>query len=123
MSPKILLVDDEKDFTELTSTMLKFHDFETETTDQPTAVADLITKTEYDLIVTDLMMPNLDGFQLIRHIRGQDNYKETPIIVLTAKTLSDEERKFLLQNNAHVMFKPFEPQGLVEQIQEILGQS
>lgn len=123
MTPKILLVDDEKDFTDLTSTMLRFHDFETETTDQPKTVKDRLKKSKYDLIITDLMMPVLDGFQLIRDIRGLESYKKTPIIVLTAKTLSDKERKFLLQNKAHVMFKPFEPQNLVEQVQQILGQS
>jgi len=117
---KILLVDDEPDFVELTSTMLGFYDYAVDTFSDPLVVEEALKNTQYSIIVTDLMMPGMDGFELISIIRGMDNYKETPIIVLSAKTLSDEERKSLLQQEATLMVKPFEPQGLVDQVQNLL---
>lgn len=119
---KILLVDDENDFTELTGTLLDFHGLAVDTINDSLDVEKTITKTQYDLIVTDLMMPHLNGFQLIEKIRTFPAYQKSPIIVLTAKPLNDEERKFLLQNHAHFLMKPFEPLGLVEQIRQLLGQ-
>lgn len=119
---KILLIDDEKDFTELTGTLLDFHELAVDTVNDPLEAVKACEKTRYDLVVTDLMMPNMSGFQLIEALRGIENYRLTPIIVLTAKPLSDEERKFLLQHDAHFQMKPFEPLGLVEQIRQLLGE-
>lgn len=113
---KILLIDDEQDFTELTSTLLKFNDFDVEVLNDPIEVRRLLDSSSFDLIVTDLMMPGMDGFELIRNIRALPPYKDKPIFVLSAKTLNDEERKFLLQNRIKLISKPFEPQGLVDEI-------
>lgn len=118
--PKVLLIDDEKDFTELTGTLLDFHEIEVDMINDPRLVEERLKDRHYDLIVTDLMMPNLNGFQLIDKIRKSEAYKNTPVLVLTAKPLTDEERKFLFQHNASFMTKPFEPLGLVEQIQDLV---
>ena len=117
---KILLIDDEKDFTELTGTFLSYYSLQVDTINDPVQVDERIQMIQYDAVVTDLMMPSIDGFELIRRLRSFQNYLETPIIALTAKVLSDNERKFLLQNGVRLMTKPFEPQALVKQITELL---
>ena len=121
MGKRILLIDDEPDFTELVGTLLSFHDFTVDTFNQATHVGEIVAKNKYDLIVTDLMMPQTDGFQLITEVRGLPQYQNTAIIVLSAKTLSDPERKFLLQQKVHFLSKPFEPQELVEKISQLLA--
>ena len=121
MEKQILLVDDEKDFTDLICTLLGFHNFGVESVNDPVDMEALITQKKFDLVVTDLMMPNLSGFDVVDQIRAKAEYKETPIIVLSAKVLNDEERKFLLQRKVHFVMKPFEPQGLVEQIRQLLN--
>ncbi len=63
---KILIVDDEPDFTELASTMLGFHGFETTAANDPLSVEATLDACHYDLIVTDIMMPGLDGFKFER---------------------------------------------------------
>lgn len=113
---RILFIDDEKDFTILISTLLGFHDFEVDALSDSQQVEGQIAKNRYDAVVTDLMMPGLDGFGVIRLIRQHPGFQKTPLIVLSARTLSDEERKFLLQNDVHFVMKPFDPQGLVDQI-------
>ena len=116
MSKKILLIDDEVDFTELSGTLLRFHDFDVDTFNESLNVDNHLKEKQYDLIVTDLMMPGVDGFTVLKNIRNLPNYDKCPVIVLSAKILTDEERKFLMQQEAHFMMKPFEPQELVEKI-------
>lgn len=118
---RILIVDDEKDFTEIISTLLDFHDFHAETINNPSDVMPMVQKASYDLIVTDLMMPGLNGFDLIAMLREDPKTKSIPVIVLSAKTLSDEERKRLMLSNVTFLTKPFEPQGLVEKISQMLS--
>ncbi|PIR21605.1 MAG: hypothetical protein COV45_02365 [Deltaproteobacteria bacterium CG11_big_fil_rev_8_21_14_0_20_47_16] len=118
---QILIVDDEVDFTEIVSTLLDFHNFQADTINDPKQVVEALQKKHYDLIVTDLMMPGMDGFQLVETLRGDPKYHNIPVIVLSAKLLSDEERKRLLVSNVSFLTKPFEPQGLVEKITQMLA--
>ncbi|MBI4374472.1 MAG: response regulator [Deltaproteobacteria bacterium] len=120
MGLKVLLIDDEQDLTELLKTLLEFHDVETDSCNNSSRAEEILAATPYRLIVTDLMMPDIDGFELIRRIRRHPRYQETPVIALSAKTLTDEERKFLLQNHVRFLAKPFEPQNLAEQISQLL---
>ncbi|MDP2599162.1 MAG: response regulator [Deltaproteobacteria bacterium] len=122
MGKKILIIDDEKDFTELMSTLLEFHDFKVDAFTDSADVQKAVEKTKYDLVMTDLMMPHLSGFDVIHLLRQMDAYKTVPIIALSAKTLNDKERKILLQNKVYYVMKPFEPQGLVEQIRQMQGE-
>lgn len=118
---RILIIDDERDFTEIVSTLLDFHDFQADTASSGQQALEMLAKTKYDLIVSDLMMPAMDGFQVIDKLRNDTRYHDTPIIVLSAKTLTDEERKRLLVNNVSFVTKPFEPHALVEKITQMLS--
>jgi DNA-binding response OmpR family regulator len=117
---KILLLDDEPDFTELLQALLEFHDFEVTILNDPRALEKTLDGTTFDVIVTDLMMPEIDGFSVVRSVRSREVYKTTPLLVLSAKMLDETERKDLLQQEVHLVTKPFEPQGLVERIEELL---
>lgn len=121
MQKRLLLIDDENDITEITGSLFRFHHFDVASCNNAAEFEALLTKEPYDLVVTDLMMPDVDGFKVISQLRSRAEYKTTPIIALTAKNLTDEERKFLLQNKTHVVLKPFEPLELVEQIKHLLG--
>ena len=116
MSKRILIIDDERDATDLTSTFLQFHQLDVDSINDPRNIESTIQSNSYDLFIVDLMMPHLDGFQTISLIKSQSKYKGTPIIVITAKSLTDKERKFLYQNNVELITKPYEPLNLVEKI-------
>jgi DNA-binding response OmpR family regulator len=119
---KILLIDDEKDFTDLISSLLAFHDHKVDCINDPLKVETALARQPYALIVTDIMMPNLNGFDLIAKIRALEAYRSVPIVVLSAKSLEDEDRKFLLRHGVHFVMKPFEPIGLVDQINQLLAE-
>lgn len=121
MSEHVLLVDDEVDFTELTKTLIGFHGYEVEALNDPLQVEARCLEKKFDIIIVDLMMPGIDGFLLIEKLRKIKTCEKTPVIVLSAKILTDAERKRLLQNEAHFITKPFEPQTLVENILNLLG--
>lgn len=115
----LLIIDDEPDFTDLMSTLLGFHGFTVASHNDPLTVLPALRTTPHQIIVTDLMMPRLDGFGLIRAIRHEATYAATPIIALSAKMLTDAERTFLLQHHVHFVMKPFEPNALVEHILQL----
>ncbi len=74
----------------------------------------------YDLILTDLNMPNMDGLTMVQHIRALPAYAETPIVMLT--TESGEEKK-AVGHEAGIsawLVKPFEPDALVEMVGSML---
>jgi signal transduction histidine kinase/CheY-like chemotaxis protein len=63
------------------------------------------------LVLLDIMMPMMDGFELLERVRAQSQYAELPIVVLTAKELTDEERKFLAEKTLLVLSKSAQPIG------------
>jgi len=118
---KVFLIDDEKDFTELTGTLLGFHGFQVETNNNPIEGLEKLKKTPFDAVVIDIMMPQMSGLKVMETLRGLDAYAKAPLFALSAKKLSDAERKFLLTSGIHFIQKPFEPRRLVDLIREALA--
>ena len=65
---------------------------------------DIIRKMKPDLVITDLMMPDVDGFTVIETMRGDDTLKKIPIVVVSAKDLTAREKSFI-QTNADMMLQ------------------
>ena len=117
MKKKILIVDDEPSISMLIEFNLKLVGFEVHCVFDGEAVFDAIQTFRPDLIVLDLMLPKMDGFQVCRKLRNQNNL--VPIIMLTAmQDLTDKIAG--LDNGADdYMTKPFSPQELISRIQAI----
>jgi CheY-like chemotaxis protein len=62
-----------------------------------------------NVIITDLMMPRMDGFEFLDHVRENPDYVDLPIVVLTAKDLTDNERSFLAERTLLVLSKSAQP--------------
>ncbi|MBD0380161.1 response regulator transcription factor [Paenibacillus sedimenti] len=118
MKKKILVVDDEPSISMLIEFNLKLVGFEVQCVFDGEAVFDAIQSFRPDLIVLDLMLPKMDGFQVCRKLRAQNNL--VPIIMLTAmQDLTDKIAG--LDNGADdYMTKPFSPQELISRIQAIM---
>jgi two-component system alkaline phosphatase synthesis response regulator PhoP len=118
MKKKILVVDDEPSISMLIEFNLKLVGFEVHCVYDGEAVFEAIQTFRPDLIILDLMLPKMDGFQVCRKLRSQNNL--VPIIMLTAmQDLSDKIAG--LDNGADdYMTKPFSPQELISRIQAII---
>lgn len=113
---RILVIDDEPDITMLLSSLLEFHNYIVKTVNDPTLVMETLENDKFDIICTDIMMPNLDGFSVIKKIRAIEKNKNVKLIAVSAKEFSDEEYDFFVHNKVLLIKKPYDPQDLVNKI-------
>ncbi|MCM3741150.1 response regulator transcription factor [Oceanobacillus luteolus] len=118
MSQKILIVDDEKPIVTLLKYNLEKSGF---TTDEAYNGAEAVQKAEtndYDLIVLDLMLPEMDGIEVCKYLRN--NKIETPILMLTAKDEEFDKVLGLELGADDYLTKPFSPKEVIARIKAIL---
>ena len=101
---KILVVEDNKNLRKLMVTYLKKNNYETLEAEDGEEALDIIDKNHVDLIISDIMMPNMDGYQLTKELRGA-NYM-LPILMVTAKETIDDKREGFLSGVDDYMVKP-----------------
>jgi len=87
----ILLVDDDPKTLELLEETLRAAGYETQSVRSGARALEVLTSKLVNAVLLDLMMPGMNGFEVIRHIRKEATLKELPIFVMTAKTLAEEE--------------------------------
>ncbi len=92
---EILIVEDDDDSAEILERAAKQAGHRTRRAANGVRGLDALSARIPDVIVLDLMMPEMDGFEFLRKIRGADAWRSIPVIVVTAKALSDEDRGFL----------------------------
>lgn len=115
---KILVVEDNKNLRKLMTTYLKKNNYEIlEAEDGQEALA-IIDKNHVDLIVTDIMMPNMDGYELARELR-EANYT-LPILAVTAKETIDDKREGFLAGVDDYMVKPVDMDEMVLRVGVLL---
>ena len=115
---KILIVDDDRDICEYMKTMLEATGYEVATLSDPTAVVDRIREEEFHVLIIDLMMPKMDGIELINRIRKVDS--DVSIVVFTGYPSVETAVEALKLNVSDYIKKPFEIEEFREKIVEIL---
>lgn len=113
MSEKILVVDDEKEITDLISLYLKNENYTVYPFYSSLEACKAIETKDIDLAILDVMMPEMDGFQLCQKIRESHNY---PIIMLTAKEAEIDKITGLTLGADDYITKPFRPLELLARI-------
>jgi signal transduction histidine kinase/CheY-like chemotaxis protein len=102
----ILVIDDDADARQVLRAMLeKLGHRVSEAASGPTALA-LIPELQLDVVLLDLMMPDMDGFEVIEHMREMPAATQLPVIVVTAKNLNSEEQDWLRARTRHCCRKP-----------------
>lgn len=112
-NPHILVVDDEKTITDLVGIYLKNEGFEVTLAYNGADAARAILKGDFDLAVLDVMLPDIDGFELLRTIRADHTY---PVIMLTAKGSQNDKIEGLSLGADDYVVKPFRPLELVARV-------
>lgn len=118
MNELILLVDDEPSIIELARLYLERESFRTQSVRDGEAALDMVARTHPALVVLDLMLPKLDGFEVCRRLRASDN--SAAILMLTARD-EDVDKILGLELGADdYLTKPFNPRELVARVKAIL---
>lgn len=121
MKPKILLVDDKNEFRTLLKVMLE-NEYEIQTAfNGANALEVLQTDFEPDLIVTDLMMPDVDGKSFVTQLKASGLHKHIPVIVLSSIDKSMERVELLKLGAEDYLIKPFNPSELKVRIENVLA--
>ncbi len=120
MTRKLLIIDDDEKLAEPLRVYLQRFDFLLESETQPLEALDRLQREDFDLIILDIMLPQIDGFETCRRIR---KVSEIPIIMLTARGEVMDRVVGLEMGADDYLPKPFEPRELVARIQNILKRS
>ena len=119
MSKKILTVDDSKTMREMVSFTLKGAGYDIVEAEDGKAALEVLNGTKVDAVITDLNMPNMNGFELIRALRGNPTYKFTPILMLTTEGDGSKKEEGKAAGATGWIVKPFNPQKLVEVVMKV----
>ena len=119
MSARILVVDDELDMLALLAMIISEKtEHKVTTTNNPLEVVQFVKKREYDLIISDLKMPGMDGIELIAEIRKIDQY--IPILVITAYGSIDSAEEAINKGAYDYITKPFRKEQILIAIDRAL---
>ncbi|HET8541076.1 MAG TPA: response regulator [Anaeromyxobacter sp.] len=121
MSKRILIVDDEPNIVVSLEWLMKREGFDTAVAADGEAALAAVARDAPDLVVLDVMLPTMNGFEVCRRIRSEPRWSGIKILILTAKGRDTEVAKGLgLGADAYVT-KPFSTKDLVAQIKQMVG--
>lgn len=120
MKRKILVVDDEKSILIALQTLLNLEGFEVAVANNGLVGFERYQEFEPDLVIVDVMMPELTGYELVRLIREDDRGFDTKVIYLTAKGMEDNRREGYATGADDYLIKPYSIQELTETVRNIL---
>ncbi|MFY0409478.1 response regulator transcription factor [Solicola sp. PLA-1-18] len=115
---RLLVVDDEPSILELLAASLRFAGFEVETAEGGQAALDKAAAQRPDLVVLDVMMPDVDGFEVVRRLRSGGD--EVPVIFLTARDAGSDRVAGLTVGGDDYVAKPFSLEELVARVRAVL---
>ncbi len=117
---KLLLVDDERNFSKSLQLYLQMEGYTVDVANNGAEALEFAESNIYSLIISDILMPGMDGYELRKRFRSLDNTSKTPIILLTAKEASVETLKEINDNLTSFIMKPFEHSILLDEIANLI---
>ncbi len=119
---KILVVDDEQDISLILTSFLEMNGYQATSARDGVEAVEMVASLAPDLILMDVMMPDMSGYQVVRLLKSQPASRDIPVIMLTAKT-EQSDRFWGLDSGADTyMNKPFELDDVLLEIQRLLGE-
>jgi CheY-like chemotaxis protein len=114
-----LVVDDVPDVTDMLSVLLTHAGYEVTTADNAFAAIDAASQRQFDVVISDIGMPEMNGYELARRLRVLPGYECIPMVAVTGYSMFDDhERSLSAGFNAHVT-KPIEPRTLLDLIEQL----
>ncbi len=120
MKERILVVDDDPDILQFVRMNIELEGFEAETAEGGMAALDAAKARPPDLVLLDVMMPEMDGLTVLRRLRGMPATANVPVIILTAKALAEDRVRGLDLGADDYITKPFDLEELMARIRTVL---
>lgn len=120
MSKTILVVDDEQDLLDLMEIILGGEGFNIITASNGQEAINKLKETIPDLVLLDVMMPIMDGWQTLKNIKTTKETSHLPVVMVTAKIGDDDRMRGLREGATDYIGKPFAPREVVNRIKTIL---
>ena len=122
MRKRILVVEDQEDNRQIIRDMLTFTDYEIVEAESGEAALALVATKRPDLILMDIQLPGIDGYEATRWIKADPALRSIPIIAVTSYALSGEEQKARAAGVDDYVPKPYSPRQLLAKIRQYLPQ-
>jgi DNA-binding response OmpR family regulator len=119
---KILIAEDERDIRDLITFTLRFANYEVVAASNGEEAVSLARQEVPDLILMDVRMPRMTGYEACAAIRSESNLKDIPVIFLSVKGKDSEIQAGLQAGAVEYLLKPFAPDQLTARIETILAQ-
>jgi len=119
----ILLAEDSSSVRKFVSLALKMQGFRVIAAEDGMQALEFLPKEHIDLVVTDLNMPNMDGYELIRNIRANEQYKSIPIIILSSLSKDEDIKEGMDAGANSYLIKPFNTKRIQYEISKYLETS
>jgi len=117
----ILVAEDERDIRELITFTLKYHGFEVITADNGEQALQLASEAQPDLLLLDVRMPRLSGYEVCQRVKQQESTRHIPVVFLSAKGQEAEIQQGRQAGAIDYILKPFSPQELAERLKALLA--
>ena len=122
MSKKeILIVEDQEELRQLECLLLGSRGYQVEGVADGIAALDYLQNRKPDLVLLDIMLPGIDGFEVCRQIRNREETKNIPVIMITARNSREDMAKGEEVGANMYMTKPFKSEKIVENIRTLLA--
>ncbi len=118
---KILVVEDEESLLKLESILLTSKGYEVKGVSNGQEALDAVAEEKPDLILLDIMLPEIDGFEVCRRIKSDENTRDIPVIMLTAKKSREDMARGEKVGADWYITKPFKSAMVIETIQRFLS--
>ncbi|HWZ64763.1 MAG TPA: response regulator [Steroidobacteraceae bacterium] len=117
---RILAVDDSPSMRQLVKLTLSSGGHEVDVATDGVEALLVADKQQFDVVITDVNMPNMDGIALVRELRRRSNYRFTPLLMLTTESTSDRKQQGKEAGATGWLVKPFDPDRLLSIVTKVL---
>jgi len=116
--PSILIADDSKSIRMMVSFTLKAAGYDVTECEDGLEALKQAQSSSFELVISDVNMPNMGGFELTSELRALTNFKATPIILLTTESSRDKKKEGVLAGASGWIVKPFNPETLLKTVKK-----
>lgn len=114
-----LVVDDVPDVTDMLSVLLTYAGYDVVTADSAAAAIAAADQQQFDVVISDIGMPDMNGYELARRLRAHPGYESIPMVAVTGYSMFDDRERSLSAGFTAHLTKPIEPRTLLDLIEQL----